>query len=72
MDKEHAKYMHLFALIRYDIPIDQDNFRNAVSVLKVFTNRDLAESEAKRLSKINDESKCIYDVQVTRFVNNQE
>jgi hypothetical protein len=66
MDTPHSKYAHLYALLRYDEPVDRNNWQDAVTVVKVFTDRAAAEGEAKRLATINDKSKCIYAVQTTR------
>jgi hypothetical protein len=69
MDKPHSKYQHLFAVLRYDLPIDGTNWQRAVSVVKAFTNRDDADAEVQRLCLVNDASKSIYEVQTTRLVN---
>jgi hypothetical protein len=69
MDQKHSKYEHLFALIRFDLPINHDRIEDSVSVVKVFATRSDAEAEVRRLSSINDLSKCKYEVQVTRFVD---
>jgi hypothetical protein len=69
MHSPHLKHLHLFALVRYDLPIDHTNWQSAVSVIKVFTNREDAEAEVRRLTLINDPSKCVYEVQTTRLVN---
>ena len=69
MDRENSKYTHLFALVRYEIPTDLASFHNSISVVKVFADREAAETEAKRLGSINSLLKCRYEVQVTRFVS---
>ena len=56
MDQEHSWYLHLFALVRYDIPVDTVCVQNSISVVKVFADRDLADREAKRLSVLNESS----------------
>jgi hypothetical protein len=69
MDQEHSKYLHLFALVRYEMPVDGESIQNSVSVVKVFSDRELAGREAERLRAINGPAKCLYEVQVTRFVD---
>ena len=67
METPNSKYAHLFAVLRYDEPVDGINWESAVTVLKVFTTRAPAESEAERLRSING-TKCAYAVQTTRLV----
>jgi hypothetical protein len=69
MDKPHSRFTHLYALIRYDVPLDSENLHSSVSVIKIFANRADAEEEANRLGSINDRTKCVYQVQVTRFAD---
>lgn len=69
MDQPHLKHKHLFAVVRYDIPVSPREPQNSVSVVKVFTSRSDAEAETTRLRTINDASKCIYQVQATRLIN---
>lgn len=68
MDSPHSRYPHVFAVVRFDLPINAVNILDSVSVVKVFTDAEPAESGAARLTRINDESKCIYQVQTTRFI----
>jgi hypothetical protein len=68
METPHSRYTHLFALLRYDEPVDRENWQSAVSVIKVFTRRGAAEAELQRLTSLNAASKCIYAVQTTRLM----
>ena len=68
MDSPHSRHRHLFAIVRFDLPIDAENAVNSVSVVKVFPEKETAESEARRLRMINGDSKCIYQVQTTRLI----
>jgi hypothetical protein len=66
MDKPHSKYPHVYAIVRFDLPVNQGNPENSVSVVKVFSSRVLAEQEASRLNEINQEKGCLYVVQITK------
>jgi len=68
MNASHSLYSHLFAIVRFDLPINAENVLDAVSVVKVFQEKEAAEAEAMRLRMINDESKCIYQVQTSRLI----
>jgi hypothetical protein len=48
MDTPHSRSTHLFALLRYDEPVDRENRQSAVSVVKVVTRRGAAEAELRR------------------------
>jgi hypothetical protein len=69
MDSPHSRYPHVFAVVRFDLPFDAQNVCDSVSVVKVFAQIEQAETEATRLRAINDETKCVYRVQTTRFVS---
>jgi hypothetical protein len=68
MDSPHSRFPHVFAIVRFDLPIDAQNVFHAVNVVKVFATAELAETEATRLRQVNDETKCVYRVQTTRLV----
>jgi hypothetical protein len=67
MATPHSRYTHLFALLRYDEPVDRENWQSAVSVVKVFARREAAKAELQRLTSLNAPPKCTYAVQVTRL-----
>jgi len=69
LDQPNAKFEHLFAVVRFDAPANMENWRDAVSILKVYSQRKEAEAEVARLSSINDRSKCDYEILITRFVS---
>ncbi len=68
MDKPHSKYLHVYAIVRFDLPVSQSNPENSAIVVKVLSSRVLAEQEASRLREVNKEKRCVYNVQITRFV----
>ncbi len=68
IDKPHSKYLHMFAVVRYDLPISPNHPQNSISVVKTFSTRALAEEEADRLRAANEAKGCTYEVQTTRFV----
>jgi hypothetical protein len=64
-DKPHAKYPHVYAIVRIDAfqPLE-----NCATVVKVMAAQDQAEREAARLRDVNGEKQCTYVVQPTRFI----
>jgi hypothetical protein len=64
-DKPHAKYPHVYAIVRID---SIQPLENCATVVKVMAARDQAEGEAARLREVNDGKDCIYVVQTTRFI----
>ena len=64
-DKPHAKYPHVYAIVRID---SYKGLENCATVVKVMAEREQAELEAARLRRINQGKQCIYEVQITRFV----
>jgi hypothetical protein len=65
MDKPHSKYLHLYAVVRFDPYLSGEN---GATVLKVFPSKELAEREASRLREVNQGKQTIYAVQIARFV----
>jgi hypothetical protein len=64
-DKTHSKYLHVYAIVRFDL---HAKLENCATVVKVLPTRDLAEQEADRLRQVNEGKQCLYNVQITRFV----
>jgi hypothetical protein len=66
--KPNKKYPHLFAILRYDsfqdaaCPIDQ-----RITVKKIVTTAEHAESEVVRLNQLNADKGAIYFYQITRL-----
>jgi hypothetical protein len=58
MDTPHSKHKHLFAVVRYDLPVDSEHPENSIAVVKVLSNREAAGVEAARLRTINGGKGC--------------
>ena len=65
MDKPHSKYVHLYAIVRFDPYLSGEN---GATVVKMFPSEKLAEQEASMLREVNKGKKSTYTVQTTRFV----
>ena len=68
VDTPHTKFLHLFAIVRFDFPVNSEYPANSVSVVKVFSSQEAADQEASRLNHVNENKSCKYDVYVTRFI----
>jgi hypothetical protein len=51
-DKAHSKYLHVYAVVRFD---QYTKLENCATVVKVLPSRNLAEQEAARLRQVNEE-----------------
>jgi len=67
-EKPHSKFLHLYAIVRIDMPVSVDNPENCVSVVKVLASRAIAEKEASRLRDVNRGKRCAYHVYTTRMI----
>ena len=67
LDRPHRKYPHVYAIVRFDLHVRSGPEQSA-TVVKVLPSRDLAEQEAERLRNLNKGKKCVYDVQISRFI----
>jgi hypothetical protein len=67
-DTPSSKYIHLYAVVRVDLPLDPDCPKNSIAVVKVFSSKESAEQEAFRLNKVNAGKRCRYDVYISRFI----
>jgi hypothetical protein len=65
VDKPHAKYPHVYAIVRID---SSKGLENYATVVKVMAARDQAEQEAARLRSVNEDKECTYVVQTTKFI----
>ena len=68
LNRPHARFPHVYAIVRIDLPLDQDNPENSLSVVKALLSETLATDEASRLSKINADKNCNYVVFTSRLV----
>lgn len=66
-EKPNSKFRHMYAVVRIDLPVSQQNPENSISVVKVFSSKMTAEQEVSRLNKINSEKGCRYVLQTTRL-----
>lgn len=67
-DTPNSKYTHLYAIVRVDLPLNQDHPTNSIQVVKVFSSKESADQEASRLNKVNEGKRCRYDVYISRFI----
>jgi hypothetical protein len=67
-DTPNSKYIHLYAIVRVDFPLDPDCLKNGIAVVKVFSSKESAEQEASRLNKVNKDKRCRYEVYISRFI----
>ena len=67
MVRHHSKFLQLYAIVRFDLPLNSERPQNTVSVVSVFSSEQAAETEANRLTKINGNKACQYEVFVTRL-----
>lgn len=64
----HSEYLHVYAIVRFDFPVDRDDPQNSVMVVKVLFSKELAEQETSRLKKLNVAKNCRYELQTTRLI----
>jgi hypothetical protein len=67
MDRHHSKFLHLYAIVRFDLPLKSERLQDTVSVVSVFSSQESADAEAGRLRKVNGTKACEYEVFVTRL-----
>ena len=68
VDTPHTKFLHLFAVVRCEFPVNSEYPANSVSVVKVFSSQEAADQEASRPNHVNENKSCRYDIYVTRFI----
>ncbi len=61
----HAKYPHVYAIVRVDSNM---NLENCATGVKVLASREQAEEEVARLKEVNKGKHCTYTLQITRFI----
>ena len=52
----------LFVIVRFDEPVDPENWHSAIKVLTIFNDR--SDNEAARLGSVNDPPQCTYEVHI--------
>ena len=68
VEKKHSKYLHVYAVVRVDHPINLDYPGNSISVVKVFASKEAAGRDADRLNTVNADKHCAYYTFTTRMV----
>jgi hypothetical protein len=64
----HAKYKHLYIVVRVDPPYTGGLLENFFSLTKAYANEAAARSEAERLNALNAAKRCYYRCMVVRLV----
>jgi hypothetical protein len=59
----------VYAIVRIDLPVSEDNSENSVSVVKVHASRVEAEKEVSRLRDVNSDKGCLYHMYTTRMIS---
>lgn len=68
MEHPNAKYDHVYAIIRVDnLCLPNAVAEEAVTIKKIVWSKEEAESEVKRLNKLNNDKDSVYFWQVTRL-----
>jgi len=70
-DSPHAKYPHVYPIVRIDMPLTGDP-QNQVTVVKVLTTQLEAEAEIARLNQINADKSCTYFYCTSRLAEQGE
>jgi len=68
-EQPHAKFPHVYAVVRIDFPFDENNPGSRISVVKVARSAIVAESEVGRLNRINGDKPCTYICCLSRLVD---
>ena len=64
-----GKYRHVFAVVRTDVPVNQDAPENSITVVMVLSSEESAELETDRLNRINADKHCTYFMCITHMVD---
>ena len=65
----HSRFLHVYAIVRFDFPLDTSYPTNTATVVKVFVSKQAADQEASRLNQLNADKHCHYEVFTTRLVD---
>ena len=66
--KAHSRHHHVFAVVRFDLPISSTEPNQSVSVVKVFASEQMAEQEASRLNGLNGQKGILYVVYLSHWM----
>lgn len=67
-DSPHSKFLHLYVITRFDIPVDPNRPMTDTALVKAFSSEDEANREALRLNDLNEAKGTRYEVFVTRLI----
>jgi hypothetical protein len=68
MNNSHSRFLHVYPILRIDLPFDEASPGNSVAATKVFTSLAAAEQEAGRLNELNGKKGCVYVVTTSRLI----
>lgn len=68
-DTPHSKFQHVYGILRIDLPFDDNNPSNTISLVKVARSEAAAEAEVTRLNGINADKKCTYLMLLSRLID---
>lgn len=68
MDRSHSKFLHVYPILRIDLPFNETSPGNSIAVPKVFTSLKVAEQEAERLNALNGNKGSVYVVIASRLI----
>lgn len=67
-EKPNLQYVHAYAIVRIDLPLDEINPENSFAIVKVFLSHESAQREKSRLSDLNKDKNCNYIVYTSRLI----
>ena len=69
LDLPNLKFEHLYAVVRFDFPVNPEYPENSVTIVKAFSTRPAAEKEASRLNELKKEKGCRYKFYIFRYAS---
>jgi hypothetical protein len=67
-DSPHAKYAHVYPIVRIERPFDEAYPTNTLAVVKVLKSQQAAEAEVSRLRQVNAGKRSEYFYCTSRLV----
>jgi len=67
MELPNSKFEHVYAVVRFDFPVDVTHPENSIAIVKVLSSRVGADEEASRLTVSNGDKGCRYKVLIARY-----
>ena len=65
----HSRFPHVYGIVRIDLPFDETNPKNRISLVKVSRSEAVAEAEAERLNQVNADKNCTYVCCISRLID---